>query len=146
MILKKILVATIFVLFVSCGKSPLQLKKSNNEEINGKNSFESAQKFEVTGHQLDLVWLSPINSNEVGHFLLIAKKNNIASDLPSGFSVILWMPSMGHGSSPVTISRLGAGIYDISRVYFIMDGEWQVRVQLKDGASLLEEINFTYNL
>jgi hypothetical protein len=146
MIFKKILFATSLIFFVSCGKTPLQLKKNTNNEIQGNYSYEVAHKFEVTGHKLDLTWLSPINSNEVGHFLLIAKKNDIASDLPPGFSIFLWMPSMGHGSSPVTISRLGAGIYEVTKVYFIMDGEWQIRIQLKDGANLLEEINFTYNL
>ena len=129
----------------SCGKSPLSLKKPN-EEIPGQNKFESAKTFQSTGQQIDLTWLSPLNSTDTGHFLLIAKKNNVVSDLPIGFTVFLWMPSMGHGSSPVTVKKLGTGIYDISDVYFIMDGEWQIRIQLKNNGTMLEELNFTYNI
>lgn len=132
-----------FFLTVSCGKSPLLLKKSN-QEAQGQNNFETAKNFQSTGHQVDLTWLSPLNSTAPGHFLLITKKNGSMTDLPVGFSVFLWMPSMGHGSSPVTIKKLDTGIYDVSDVYFIMDGDWQIRIQLKNNETILEELNFTY--
>lgn len=132
-----------FFALVSCGKSPLLLKKPN-QEIPGQNKFESDKTFQSTGHQINLTWLGPINSTVPGHFLLITKKNDVMSDLPAGFSVFLWMPSMGHGSSPVTLKKLDTGIYDVSDVYFIMDGDWQIRIQLKNNETILEEVNFTY--
>ena len=135
----------IVFLISSCGKSPLQLKKSN-DEIQGNNGLVVSKKFSTTGHSIDLVWLSPRNSTDVTHFLLIAKQNNIASDLPPDFSLFLWMPSMGHGSSPVTIKKIATGVYDISDVYFIMDGDWQIRVQLKNGATVTEEMDFNYTI
>jgi hypothetical protein len=143
--LNRIFQIVLLILIVSCGKSPLQMKKSN-DEIQKQSAYETTQNFESSGHQIDLTWLSPISSSDSGHFLLISKKNNIVSDLPVGFAVFLWMPSMGHGSSPVAITKLATGIYDISKVYFIMDGEWQIRVQLKAGSTVLEELNFTYTL
>jgi hypothetical protein len=54
-------------------------------------------------------------------------------------NLVLWMPSMGHGSSPVHIEAVGQGTYRASDVFFIMHGEWQLILQLKDGESIAEQ-------
>lgn len=62
---------------------------------------------------------------------------------PGAFDVELWMPSMDHGSSPVKIEpipvevgKFPAGTYRVSKMYFVMGGEWEVRVTLKkEGAN-----------
>jgi hypothetical protein len=54
-------------------------------------------------------------------------------------SVVLWMPSMGHGSSPVTIEKIEDGVYRVRRVYFIMPGDWEIRTFLKDGATVIDQ-------
>lgn len=51
-------------------------------------------------------------------------------------AVVLWMPSMGHGSSPVKIQKTADGIYLVSKVYFIMPGDWEIRLQIKDKETL----------
>ncbi len=60
--------------------------------------------------------------------------------------VKLWMPDMGHGSAPVTVEsardsdgHVLPGIYNGSGASFIMPGDWEVRVQLKNGTALSEE-------
>lgn len=53
--------------------------------------------------------------------------------------ILLWMPSMGHGSSPVKIIRLDIGIYRASEIFFIMPGPWDIRYQLKNGSHVIEE-------
>lgn len=43
----------------------------------------------------------------------------------------LWMEmggGQGHGSSPVSMTSLGGGRYQIRNVYFVMTGRWWVRV------------------
>ncbi len=55
-------------------------------------------------------------------------------------SMLLWMPSMGHGSSPVTITLIEDGIYKANDIFFIMPGPWEIRYQLKDGDKVVEEI------
>ncbi len=59
---------------------------------------------------------------------------------------MLWMPSMGHGSSPLHISPAvdasGAaipGIFHVTGAYFSMPGHWQIRVQLKQDRQVVEE-------
>jgi len=129
--------------FVSCGKSPLQLEKKTMES-SGENNIEVTKKFKTLDQTIELFWLRPRNTLEAGRFLLISKKNKVAYDLPENFKIILWMPSMGHGSSPVLINKIGTGVYDVSEVYFIMDKDWQIKVQLIEGANILEEVNFDY--
>lgn len=53
--------------------------------------------------------------------------------------IVLWMPSMGHGSSPVTIERIDVGRYKASEIFFIMPGAWDIRYQLKSGTDVVEE-------
>lgn len=61
---------------------------------------------------------------------------------PGVFEVVLWMPSMGHGSAPTQIQRVldtqgqpQTGVYEISNIYFVMGGDWDVNVSLtyQDG-------------
>lgn len=125
------------MLLSACGKSPLQMKKVT--EGSGISGMESGKIFKTTQHSIALNWLSPINSSEEAHALLIVKKNNIAADLPEPVKIFLWMPTMGHGSSPITVKKIGTGLYDLSQIYFIMDGFWQLRVQLRNGNETLEE-------
>ncbi|MGE3610570.1 MAG: hypothetical protein AB7I27_13350 [Bacteriovoracaceae bacterium] len=53
--------------------------------------------------------------------------------------IVLWMPSMGHGSSPVTLERIDVGHFKASEIFFIMPGPWDIRYQLKDGSNVVEE-------
>jgi hypothetical protein len=60
--------------------------------------------------------------------------------------VRLWMTSMGHGSRPVVMSQArdasGAvlpGVYRVEKVVFTMRGDWDVQVQLRNGASVVDQ-------
>lgn len=48
-------------------------------------------------------------------------------------TVDLWMPSMNHGSAPVTVTQIGIGTYEATDIYFPMKGEWDMRFYLKDA-------------
>lgn len=50
----------------------------------------------------------------------------------------LWMPSMGHGSSPIRIIQTG-DVYKGSNVYFMMSGEWELFIQLKQDRTVVEQ-------
>lgn len=56
---------------------------------------------------------------------------------PGDFKVELWMPDMGHGSSPTqnqkVLDQKGQplmGVYDVTSIYFLMRGQWDVNVSL----------------
>lgn len=52
------------------------------------------------------------------------------ADPTGNLKVYLWMPSMGHGSSPTTIEKVAPGVYRISRLEFIMAGSWELRFEI----------------
>jgi hypothetical protein len=56
------------------------------------------------------------------------------------FHLYLWMSSMGHGSSPVTIEKLSEGKFLVKDVFFIMPGPWEIHFQLKEGEKVVEEL------
>lgn len=72
---------------------------------------------------------------------------------PGTFNVVLWMPSMGHGSAPTRIEPLLdaqgtaiVGSYEVSNVYFVMGGDWDVNVTLtyKDGTRETQTIQINF--
>ena len=74
-----------------------------------------------------------------GSFIFKTFRPNLADgspvliDLPGEHSVVLWMSSMNHGSSPVDVKQIDVGTYRASKVFFTMDGEWDLRFLIKNG-------------
>jgi hypothetical protein len=67
--------------------------------------------------------------------------------------VKLWMPSMGHGSSPVTTSpKLDSsgdkvpGIFESTGIFFVMPGAWEIWIQLKNGTEIDDQSKFEITL
>lgn len=63
--------------------------------------------------------------------------------------VVLWMPSMGHGSAPTQVEpardeqgQVIPGVLNVKNVYFVMPGDWQVRVILTNEKGLSETQSF----
>ncbi len=53
------------------------------------------------------------------------------ADKIENLSIELWMDmgnGHGHGSVPVQFSKFGPGLFKVTQVYFIMMGEWQIKV------------------
>ena len=129
---------------LSCGKSPIL----NQKDIyaSGNYHLQTPKIFRSNGIKLSLSWLTAVNSTDKGEAFLLTSKDGVLTDLPLPFSLFLWMPTMNHGSSPISITQLSTGVYKLSDIYFIMDGQWQLRAQLKSGNIVLEEIFFEFNL
>jgi hypothetical protein len=67
--------------------------------------------------------------------------------------VRLWMSSMGHGSRPVVLSAAkdasGApmpGVYRVEQVVFTMRGDWDVQIQLRNGATVVDQATLNLDL
>lgn len=109
--------------------------------------------FDKAGLCASLTWEKMATDEEKGEFTLRFWKKNEATEagpyvvVPGKLAVKLFMPSMGHGSSPVTITpkldQTGAavpGVYSITDVYFIMGGPWEIWVQFKQGTQVLDQV------
>ncbi len=58
---------------------------------------------------------------------------------PSGTpEVVLWMPAMGHGSTPTHTDRIDVGTFRTNNVFFVMPGKWEIRFEVKEGDNLKE--------
>ena len=54
-------------------------------------------------------------------------------------AVSLWMPSMGHGSSPIHLTIRETGIIDATKIYFSMAGHWDLKILLKNGNQVIDQ-------
>jgi hypothetical protein len=60
----------------------------------------------------------------------------VCSQPPATISqATLWMPDMGHGSSPTTLVPQDNQCTRVERLDFLMSGLWELRVTLLDGDS-----------
>jgi YtkA-like len=53
--------------------------------------------------------------------------------------ITLWMPSMGHGSSPVKIQKLSNGKFRAYNIFFVMPGDWDIRIQIKNNSGEVDD-------
>lgn len=136
----KLLLAAAAMAAIACAKP--------NYASGGKQTGPTQQKidggiFSASGKRVSYSWEAKPTDSDFGSFYFRTYSEDsrdgfpVLEDVP--VSVVLWMPSMGHGSSPVTVERLGVGTYRASKVFFTMRGDWQIRFQLKDGATVNDE-------
>ncbi len=98
-------------------------------------------------------WVKNPSEEEKGEFTVKFWKKGEGSQAAGPFvdpgyavGVKLWMPDMGHGSSPVKIRKAvsatgeeSVGIYSVTEVYFVMGGDWEIWVILKQGTATIEK-------
>jgi hypothetical protein len=101
---------------------------------------------------VSLAWEKMPSETETGSFVFKVFHANaldgspVVEDLPGDLAVVLWMPSMGHGSSPVKVQRLDVGTYRATQVFFPMKGVWEIRFQLKDRNDVKDQAVLTLSL
>ena len=136
----------LLMLVVACGESPIlnhSLEK-NNLVQDTILSESDALRFKKTNFSFILSWQE---GPQMGgsRFIMKSWKNETGTmngpyqDLPRNLHVFLWMPSMGHGSAPVKLKKIGDGEYEVSEVQFIMGGKWEIKFQLKEGNQVFDE-------
>ena len=140
-----LLVFLTFFLLSSCGKSPL-LQELPQTQV-GQQSLETNRKFSISSQVVQLNWLTGINTTEEGKVILLLTKNGaLFDDGEYTLGAFLWMKSMGHGSSPIVITKLTTGVYQLSELFFTMTGDWQLHLTLSRNQSIVEEIEYKYDL
>lgn len=86
-------------------------------------------------------WIEMPTDEAEGSALIRIWRANLADGSPVPVdplglpSAVLWMPSMNHGSSPVSVERLDIGTFKLNKIYFTMRGDWEVRVQIESSTS-----------
>ncbi len=116
---------------VSCAK-PLADSTDSETRTEGKSQNTCKASLKTDGVCLDAIWETYPTETTVGSLLVFARSLNsdhLVKDFSTDPRVTLWMPSLGHGSSPVKVVPLQPGMFRIEKVFFIMRGDWEVRFQ-----------------
>lgn len=143
--MKLILSLFLILILVSCGKSPL-LSRAEKVSSNSQ-SLEVKQYFRTTSQDIFVNWLTNQNTSEEAKAIVILSQNGTNSDhLDYSLNAYIWMKSMGHGSSPITITKIAPGIYKLEEIYFSMPGDWQLHLTLNRNNTTVEDIEIEYNL
>ncbi|MFN7729501.1 MAG: hypothetical protein ACK5P7_10130 [Bdellovibrio sp.] len=138
----KLYLCALSFFFLGCAKPNYAEKKSDQNP--GVQSLEECRlKFESQSLCLGWTWETIGNTTQYGSFILqMAQPTGgalILKDALADLKVVLWMPSMGHGSVPVQIEKLSVGLYRIKNIFFIMPGEWDVHFQLFENGIKVDE-------
>jgi hypothetical protein len=134
----KFLILSLLLLNFACARP--------NYDDTGRNPA-SEQECSLNNAKLNFhfYWIHrPQSESEEGTFFLEFFDPSDPShmlDPKESLSVSLWMADMGHGAPPVKVERQGLGQYNVSRAYFSMHGNWQIQVQLKNGAEIVDQVN-----
>lgn len=119
-----------------------------------KPTAECGARLPVSRSCTAFAWEKPQEGRKPGIGLLKIWRPNRADRSPvpvdpgENVEVVLWMPHMGggHGSDPVTVEAADVGTYRLRRVFFSMPGEWEIRVFIKTGGNVIDQVYlpFTY--
>lgn len=134
-----------------------EIPQSNtpNQDSNANQKPETECKFILIKEKLcvSITWTKFPTTSEYGSLELnfqpinqeinSATTQEIATQLLPKLSVILWMPSMGHGSVPVKLEASSASTIKVTNVFFIMPGDWEIRIQLKEGNEIYDQIIYS---
>lgn len=130
------------ILCFSCAKSryvdDIGLTKQNSEVTRGI----CARFFQGQGLCVDYHWdfFPPIE--EFGSMIFTfypATDPNVPQSPQANVKVKLFMPSMGHGSSPVTVTEILPGVFRADDVCFTMGGNWEIYIQLENAQGQIIE-------
>lgn len=126
----------LFALLVGCARAEYVDSPSNPVRPPTKASCEVRCDYRLaSGSCVELNWEKVAVKKEFGQFVIKITRANLYDQSPTlvdshGIEAFLWMPSMGHGSSPLKIDKVDSGIYRISRVYFSMPGDWEIHIKI----------------
>ena len=132
-------ILSISLILVGC----IQPKYAPKEELNPNAEIKSCpHKLSSSGKCVSLDWEVLPTEEDFGQFLIKIWQPNLAdeSEFVEDVSVFLWMPSMNHGSSPVTIKQVDIGTYRVNDVFFTMPGEWEIHIQLKNNNEVKDQV------
>jgi hypothetical protein len=139
------------IFLIGCA-DPTYLPSDSNSGQNQQQEASCSVAFKNSGNCIDWKWEKMPTESEMGAFYFKTYRKNtvdgsaILLDQASVPQIVLWMPSMNHGSSPVSTGQEDTGTYRATNVFFIMPGEWEIKFQIKDGNQVIDEAIVTLTI
>ncbi|MGE4130837.1 MAG: FixH family protein [Bdellovibrionales bacterium] len=130
----------LFLILCGCGRKYIQSEnglgggrgKATNE------AWTCDAKWSGDERCLTLTWEVPPAEKQMAAFLIKlwrpnrADQTGVLLDDFQDLKIELYMPSMGHGSSPVQIEKIDVGTYRVTAVSLFMHGDWEIRFEATD--------------
>lgn len=110
-------------LLLGCGKPPFLNKLDDVDN-------EISSVFPYEDIEFTLKWNVPPTLSELSSLDLTLSK---PLDENISIHAYLWMPDMGHGSSPIEIQKIDPTTYSLTELAFIMPGFWVLHIELKQN-------------
>ncbi len=104
--------------------------------------------FPQSGLALELEWTSgPVLRTESTLRMQWRDPLTGAAKAPPAFEVSIRMPSMNHGARPPVVQPTEAvGTFHVSKIFFSMGGEWELRVRVRQADGSFEQSAFLLNI
>jgi hypothetical protein len=122
--------------FVGCGNSPISNHRDQQNHAETEDESADSNKCQLNATALGLCAQFKFTADDMTagslRFYDVTNPIETRSIAPWNLRVYLWMPSMGHGSSPVELEQdiSQPGLFNIRRIQFIMPGEWEIHFVL----------------
>lgn len=140
--MRHVIILALISLVAGCAR-PNYIQKNNDV---GLQSAPCSKVFS-NGLCVELKWEKPAVVAEDGSFVIVVTNlSGTLANTPVVPFVELYMPAHHHGSSPVDVTQIAPGMYRAEHLNFLMPGEWEIRVQLKNGETVLEQVVWTLTL
>jgi len=124
----------------------IQKQSSDSGSVSGQElQADCSIQFQNSKICLMWRWESQPTNTVMGSLILKTYRLNqldqtaVETDMTSIPDLILWMPSMGHGSSPTSSERIDVGTYRMNNVFFIMPGDWDLKFQIHSNSEKIDE-------
>jgi len=137
------------VLISGCGRIPIFNHLNAEDQPVIAPTAETACPVKLVKANLcfGIEWIEKATEEKAGSFRIKFTDGSSAKDPGKTVAVKLWMPSMGHGSSPVKVApETAVGNYLATDVFFVMGGEWEIWIQLKDGSKVFDQGKIDFKL
>lgn len=140
--------------FAGCAK-PNYINKTTDPSDhktneNSQNASEKLLDCKLAWKKLNICltwsWKKYPTQDETGSMLLrLYRFSNLDQypeliDTTNSPQLLLWMPSMNHGSSPTSTQKISAGTFQVDDVFFVMPGAWDLHFKLTDEENGSDEI------
>jgi hypothetical protein len=134
--------------FFSCGKSPFQKKvksqknKSANNRILKNGRIIGSKTQNILAHYVvEYRWLNQLEvGDEVKMIIEFFDDQKKSKNFLGSIEAYLWMPSMGHGSYPIQVTKISNSELQLSEIFFTMQGDWDLHLLFKENNKIHEEI------
>ena len=123
-------IVLIALIVSSCGKPPI-FNKAEKAAIH-----LYAENFQVEKIGFTLKWIVSPSLDELSSFEITLERELKPGQTISSY---IWMPDMGHGSSPIVVQQISTTTIQFTELAFIMPGLWTLHLEINENNKVIDQ-------